>query len=175
MHHLNKHLMGYFEFLHGSRIIFHPLNISEKLYWQHLFKKLAEVETHCLHFFKYDAIPTHPEKQQLSFKQTRTTTTFSFGYQSCTCPSSGSFCWKNPCSGCNSGIGLVVVLECTFFQLYSNTEQISYVHMIQKKLCKLSCCHSNQSYTAFLLDVRCSKYQRSVFLQLFVPNDSTFA
>ena len=32
-----------------------------------------------------------------------------------------------------------------------------------------------QSYTAFLLDVRCSKLPCSIFLQLFVPNDSAFA
>ena len=31
-----------------------------------------------------------------------------------------------------------------------------------------------QSYTAFLLDVHCSKWPRSFFLQLFVPNDSGF-
>ena len=32
-----------------------------------------------------------------------------------------------------------------------------------------------QSYTAFLLYVRCSKLPRSISLQLFVPNDSAFA
>ena len=32
-----------------------------------------------------------------------------------------------------------------------------------------------QSYTAFLLDVRCSKLPCSIFLQLFVPNNSSFA
>ena len=32
-----------------------------------------------------------------------------------------------------------------------------------------------QSYTAFLLDVRCSKLPCSIFWQLFVPNDSAFA
>ena len=32
-----------------------------------------------------------------------------------------------------------------------------------------------QSYTAFLLDVRCSKLPCSIFLQLFVPNDNAFA
>ena len=38
----NKHLTGYFEFLHGSRIICLPLNISEELHGQHLFEKLDE-------------------------------------------------------------------------------------------------------------------------------------
>ena len=32
-----------------------------------------------------------------------------------------------------------------------------------------------QSYTAFLLDVHCSKLPSSTFLQLFVPNSSAFA
>ena len=31
-----------------------------------------------------------------------------------------------------------------------------------------------QSYTAFLLDVRCSKLPCSIFLRLYVPNDSAF-
>ena len=33
----------------------------------------------------------------------------------------------------------------------------------------------SQSYTAFLLDVRCSKLARSFFLLLFVPSDNAFA
>ena len=37
--HHNKYLMGYFEFLHGSRIICLPLNISIKLHWQYVFEK----------------------------------------------------------------------------------------------------------------------------------------
>ena len=35
--------------------------------------------------------------------------------------------------------------------------------------------NQSQSYTAFLLHVRCSKLPCSIFLQLFVPNGSTFA
>ena len=42
----HKHLIGYFEFLDGSRIICFPLNIPEKLHGQHLFEKPEEVETH---------------------------------------------------------------------------------------------------------------------------------
>ena len=34
---------------------------------------------------------------------------------------------------------------------------------MQKKLCKPSCCCSNQSYTAFLHDVRCQKWPHSFF------------
>ena len=67
----------------------------------------------------------HPVEQDLPFKQTWTTTIFSCGYQSCTWPRSDPFCWQNPCSGCNSGIDLVVLFKYTFFQLCSNAEQIS--------------------------------------------------
>ena len=42
----SKHLMGYFKFLNDSRIICLPLNISEKLYWQRVFERLEEAETH---------------------------------------------------------------------------------------------------------------------------------
>ena len=41
--HHNKHLMRYFEFLHGSGIIVLPLNIPGKLHWQHLFEKQEDV------------------------------------------------------------------------------------------------------------------------------------
>ena len=78
-----------------------------------------------------------------------TTTIFSFGYPSCIRPCSGPFCWQNPCCGSNSEIDLVVVLEYTLFQLCSNTEQISQVHKIQKKLCKPPCCRSNQPLSKF--------------------------
>ena len=45
----HKHLMGYFEFLDGSRIICFSLNIPEILHGQHLFENLEEAETHHLH------------------------------------------------------------------------------------------------------------------------------
>ena len=43
-YHHNKHLMEYFEFLHGSMIICIPLNIPGKLHWQHLFEKSKKTE-----------------------------------------------------------------------------------------------------------------------------------
>ena len=72
-----------------SRLYF---NISI-LQWEHLFERLEEAETHCLHLCYYDTILTQPEEQYLPFKQTETTTIFSFGYQSCTWPRSGPFYW----------------------------------------------------------------------------------
>ena len=75
---------------------------------------------------------------------------------------------------------MVVVLEYVFFRLYSNAEQISV------RLARFRRSYVNRpgvvltnhtSYTAFLLDVRCAVRSGRVpfFLQLFVPNDSTFA
>ena len=47
--HHNKRLMAYFEFLYGSGVISLPLNIPEKLHWQHLFEKPEAAETHPLY------------------------------------------------------------------------------------------------------------------------------
>ena len=65
-----KHMMWYFEFLDGSRIICFPLNIPKKFHWQHLFEKPEEAETHHLYLRQCNTIPTHPEGQHLSLKQT---------------------------------------------------------------------------------------------------------
>ena len=102
------------------------MNISEKLEWQHLFKKLGEAETHRLHLIGYY---THtPWKTTSTIKTNRDCHVFSFGYQPCTWQNSGSFCWQNPCSCCNSGIDLVVVLEKNFFKFSSNTKSRKYVN-----------------------------------------------
>ena len=84
---------------------------------------------------------------------------FSIWIPTCVWSPSEPFFWKNPCSGCNSGIDLVVTLECAFFQLCSNVEQISFrLSRFRKSYVKrlpavLTC---PTSYTAFLLDVRCA-------------------
>ena len=41
--------MRYFEFLYGSRKIYFPLNISEKLHWQHVLEKLKKADTYRLY------------------------------------------------------------------------------------------------------------------------------
>ena len=74
--HHSKHLMEYFEFLHGSTIICLPLNISKILHWQYAFGKLEEAETHRLHLYWYDTIAMRPEGQHLLLKQTGITTFF---------------------------------------------------------------------------------------------------
>ena len=92
--------------------------------------KLEEAETHRLHLWQCDATPMHSEQQHSTskhraYKQTGTTTIFSFWYQSCTWKRSSPSFRKKTRSCCNSGINLVAVLEYTFLQLYSNGEQIS--------------------------------------------------
>ena len=94
-----------------------PLNIPEKLHWQHLFRKPEEAETHCLYLSWYNT--THPEEHHLSFKQMGTTTIFSFGFQACVWSRSDPIFWQNPCSGCNSGIDLVVALKLFSFNFVS--------------------------------------------------------
>ena len=170
--------MGYFEFLYGSGIICLPLNIPEKIHWQHLFEKPEEAETHHLYFSQYNTIPTHSKEQHLPFKQTGTNTIFSFGYQPCVWPCSDPLFWQNPCSGWNSGIDLVVALEYPLFQLFSSSEQIivtlaRFTRSYVKRTAVVLTSHT--SYTAFLLDECCvvqSGY--GPFLQLFVPDDSVF-
>ena len=151
--------MGYFKFLLGSRIICLPFNIPENLYWQHLFQKPEEAETHSLYLSQYNTIATHAEEQHPPFSQKGTTTIFWFRCQSCTWPRSDLFCWQNPCSGCNSRIDLVVVLEYAFFQLYFSAKQISvrltrlrrsYGHRSAVVL------SNHTSYTELLLYLRCA-------------------
>ena len=84
----NKQLMGYFVFLPWIEDSLPFFSISEKMYWQHVFKKLEEEENHRLHLYWYffnllifvNILPMHPEEQHLPFKQMRTTTIFSFRY-----------------------------------------------------------------------------------------------
>ena len=99
----------------------------------------------------------HHAEQHLPFKETGTTNIFSFRYQSCVWPRYDPFFWQNPCSGCNSGIDLVVALEYTFFQLCSHIEQISVRlarfrgNSVKRPAVVLT---SHTSYTGFFLDVR---------------------
>ena len=72
----------------------------------------------------YDTTPAHSEEQHQPFKQIETASILLFGYQSCTWPRPGPFCWQDPCSSCYCVIKFVVPLEYTFVQLYSNAEQI---------------------------------------------------
>ena len=129
--------MGYFEFLYGSGIICLPLNIPEKL----------QCNTHAP-WRTAAIIETNGYQQH-----------FSIGYQSSVWPRSDPFSWQNPCSGCNSGIDLVVALKYTFFQLCSNAEQISgrLARFRESSVkCPAVVLTSHTSYKAFLLDVRCA-------------------
>ena len=88
----------------------------------------------------------HPEEQHLPFTQAGSTTIFSFMYQSCVWPRSDPLFWQNPCSGCNSGIDLVVALK---YHPY-NPKRAS----IANHLSTLSKC----------TDIYTSKYDNLIFL-----------
>ena len=90
-----------------------------------------------------------------------------------TWPSSGLFCRQNPWSGCNSGTDLIVVLEYIFLNFVPTPNE-------SRRFTRFRRCYVNrtavvltnhcQSFTAFLLDVRCSEWSRSFFfLQLWAP------
>ena len=69
------------------------------------------------------------------------------------------------CSGCNSGINLIVTLEYTFFQLGSSSEQISVkLARFRRSYIKppAVALTSHTRYTSFLLDVRCAAPQNNV-------------
>ena len=155
----NKHLMGYFEFLHGSRIICLPLifqkNSIDKI-------SLKSQKKQRLITFILVNIIQYPRtlKNNIYHSSKRVPPLF---FHSDTNPVFGlvrshSF-RQNPCSGCNSGIDLVVAFEYTFFQLCHNAEQISVRlagfrrSYVKRPAVVLT---SNTSYIAFLLGVRCA-------------------
>ena len=152
---------------------------SKKITLTSLFEKQDETETHRLCLTWYNKIPTHPEEQHLPFKQTGTTTIFSFRYQSCVWPRSDPFIRQNPCSGCNSGIDLVVALEYTFFQLWSNAQQIS-ARLARFRRSYVKCCGvvlttSQVTQRFWLICAALFKVVTFLFLQLFIPDDSVLA
>ena len=115
MCHHSKHLMGYFEFLNGSRIICLPLNILEKLRWRKartgfIFISIAFI------FFNTIQYPRTLKNNIYQKTNEREPPPF-FHSVTDTWPRSGAFCWQNPCSGCNSWTDLVNVFEYIFFQL----------------------------------------------------------
>ena len=137
--------------------------------WSAFFQKnckLGETETHCLHLCWYDATPTHSEKQNRIFKQTRNTTIFSFGYQCCTLKRSGPLCQKSHFLVVTVELiwlFLLNILSLNFLQKPNKSLRLrkfrrSYVHrsvVVQTNHCQIS--------TAFLLDGRCAKWPHSFF------------
>ena len=77
-------------------------------------------------------------------------------------------------SDTNPVLGHFIVYCGIDWLLFLNILSFNFVQTPNKSL-KPPCCCSNQSYTAFLLDVRWSKWLRSLFFQLFVPNNNAVA
>ena len=111
----NRHLMGHSEFLYGLKLICLPLNISELQAW----RGRDSSNSSCI--LKNNI--QHRNIERLSKRRpphfSHSDTNFVLG-NALVHPFK-----RKPCSGCNSGINLVVVLEYAFLQLYSNVEQIS--------------------------------------------------
>ena len=175
----NKRLMGYFEFLHGSGIICLPL-IFQKNSIDKISSK-SQSKQRLVTFILVNIIQQpRTLKNNIYHSSKRVPPPF---FHSDTNPVFGlvlshSF-RQNPCSGCNSGIDLVVAFEYTFFQLCYNAEQIS-VRLARFRRSYVTrpavVLPSHKSYTAFLLGVCCAVQSGHVpFLQLFVPDDSVFA
>ena len=100
----------------------------------------------------------HPTSKHRTFNQTEITTIFSFGYQSCSWKRSGPSFRKNPCSGCNSGINSVAVLE-----YLENLEEAMYTALFSFKPTTFKVA------VLFLLDVRCPKCLHSFFCGCLSP------
>ena len=84
-----------------------------------------------------------------------------------TWPHSGPFCWQNPRSVNPLTVELtwLLFLNKKFFQLCSNTKQISYVHKIPKKLCKSHCYRSNEPLSKLHhFFVWCALFQVATFV-----------
>ena len=88
-----------------------------------------------------------------------------------TWPRSGPFCWLNPCSSCSSVTDLVVVLEFFFSFVPTPNKSLRFTKIRRSYVNRTAVVLTNhcQSYTAFLFDVRCSKWPRSFFLSCLSP------
>ena len=171
--------MGYFKFLHGSKIIWLPFNVPEKLFWQHLFQEPEETETHSLYLSQYNTIATHPDEQYPPFNQRGPLPFFHLD--------------ANPALGhvlvhsVDKPHDLVVIVELIWL-LSLNVLSFNFISTPNKSLlvwqdleeametALLLFLVTTQVHCFFALPApRCSKWSRSFFSQLFVPKDSAFA
>ena len=149
MCHHNKHLMRYFEFLHGSRIICLPLNIPEKLHWQRLFRKARGGRD--LSPWSY-LIQYNTHAATSTIQTNRTTTTFFFG--------------TNPLLGyvlihsVDNTYVLVVTVELIWL-LFLNILSFNFVPT-PNELYKLHCFFAKCT-------LRCSKWPRFFFYRCLSP------
>ena len=102
-----------------------------------------------------------------------TTTISSSRYQSCNWTFSGPFCWQNQCSGCNSEFYLLLLLLhiLSFNFVTTPRKSLRFTRFIRSYVNRPAVVLTNhcQSYTAFLLDVRCSKLRFPFFCSCFFP------
>ena len=159
--------MGYFEFLHGSRIICLPLNISVKLHWQYVFifvntiQYLRTLKNNIYHsnkrgpplFFHLDTNPVIGHALVCSVDKTHVLVV------------TADLIW------------LLFLNILSFNFVAAPRKSLKFTRFIRSYVNRPSVVLTNhcQSSTAFLLDVRCSKLPCFSYLQLLVSNDSTIA
>ena len=104
----------------------------------------------------------HPEEQHLPWNKQEPPPFVHLDTN--TWPCSGPFCWQNPCSGCNSGTDLAVVLE-----IFAFNKSLRFTRLRRSCVNWSAVILTNhcQSYTAFLLGVHCSKWPCSFFCSCF--------
>ena len=153
MWHHNKHLMGYFEFLHGSRIICLPLNISVKLHWQYVFIFVNKIQYP--RTLKNNTCHSNKRGPPLLFHLD-----------------------TNPVIGhalvhsADKTHALVVTVDLIWL-LFLNILSFNFAAARRKSLRFIRFIRRYVNRPSGV-DVRCSKLPCSIYLQLFVPNDSAF-
>ena len=162
-----KLLIAYFEFLQVSRMIGLPLNIYEKLYWQHLFEKLDQARTF---IFANTIQYLHILKVNIYHWKKRGPTLFSHSDNN---PALGHVLVQsfNKTYVLVVGVKLVWLLflntVCLNFDSRPNKSRrfsrfrrsyVNYTVVVPTNHC--------QSYNDFLLNVRCSKWPHSFFVAI---------
>ena len=154
--HHSKHLMGYIEFLDSMRMI---CPIFQKNCINNIFSKVRLIAFIFVNTMQY----LHTLKNNIYHSNKWGPLLF---FHSDINPVLDYFLVY-----CVDKTRILVVVAELILLLFLNIPSFNFVQTPSKSP-KLPCCCSNQSFTAFLLNVRCSKWPQSSFLQLFVPNDS---
>ena len=161
--------MRHFEFLNGSRIICLHLNVSEKLCWQHVFERLEEAETIFANTIQYP----RTLKNNIYRSNKR-------GTPPCSHPNTSPVIGHALVHSVGKTHDLIVTVELIWL-LSLNILSFNFVPTPRTflKFTRFRRSYANrplvvltnhcQSYTAFLLDVRCSKWPRSFFCGCLFP------
>ena len=170
MRHHDKRLMGHFEFLFGLRITCLSLNISEKFYWQHLFES-PKRQKFIAFIFVNTVQYQHTLKNNIYHSNKQVPLPF---FHSDTNPALGHVLVHS----IDKTHALVVTAKLIWL-LFLNIASFNFIPTPNKSLrftrfrrsyvnrTVVPLTNGCQNYTAFLLDVRCSKWPCSFFWFFF--------